>query len=39
MNYGFLKITRCRADNIRIGKEGNTWDNGDKGENATWDNS
>jgi hypothetical protein len=45
MRYGCLKITRCSEDIIRIGKQGNTWDNGitwDNGDtwnNATWDNS
>jgi hypothetical protein len=34
VRYGCLKITRCSEDNIRIGKQGSTWDNGN-----TWDNS
>jgi hypothetical protein len=34
-----LKITRCSEDSIRVGKRGNTWDNGDTWDNATWDNS
>jgi hypothetical protein len=34
-----LKITRCSEDNIRLGKHGNTWANGDTWDNATWDNS
>jgi hypothetical protein len=32
------KITRCSEDNIIIGKQA-TWDNGDKEDHATWDNS
>jgi hypothetical protein len=39
VRYGCLKITRCSEDNIRIGKQGNTWDNGDTWDNATWANS
>jgi hypothetical protein len=31
VRYGCLKIIRCNEDRIRIGKQGNTWDN------ATWD--
>jgi hypothetical protein len=34
-----VKITRCSEDDIRIGKQGSKWDNGDKGDNATWDSS
>jgi hypothetical protein len=33
VRYGYLKTIRCSEDNIRIGKQGITWDN------ATWDNS
>jgi hypothetical protein len=29
VSYGCLKITRCSEDNIRIGKQGSTQDNGD----------
>jgi hypothetical protein len=39
VRYGCLKITRGSEDCIRIGKQGNTWDNGDTWDNATWDNS
>jgi hypothetical protein len=34
-----LKIIGYDEDSMRIGKQGNTWDNGDKGNNATWDSS
>jgi hypothetical protein len=30
---------RCGEDCIKIGKQGNTWDNGDPWDNTTWDNS
>jgi hypothetical protein len=33
------KITRCSEDNIKIGKQGSTWDNGNTWKNATWDSS
>ena len=39
MRYGCLKITRCNEDNIKIGKQGNTWDKGDTWDNATWNSS
>jgi hypothetical protein len=39
MRYGCLKITRYSEDNFRIWKQGNTWDSGNMGDNATWDNS
>jgi hypothetical protein len=29
------KITRCNINNIMIGKQGSTWDNGDTWDNAT----
>jgi hypothetical protein len=36
VRYGYLKITRCIEDNIRIGKQGSIWDNGNTWDNATW---
>jgi hypothetical protein len=39
VKYGCLKITRCGEDNIRIGKQGSTCNNGDTWDNATWNNS
>jgi hypothetical protein len=33
------KITTYSEVNIRIGKQGSIWDNGDTWDNATWDNS
>jgi hypothetical protein len=36
VRYGCLKITRCSEDNIRMEKQGCTWDNGDTWYNATW---
>ena len=39
MKYGCLKINRCSEDNFRIGKQGGTWNSGNIGDNATWDNS
>jgi hypothetical protein len=38
VRYGCLKITKCREDNIRVGKHGSTCDNGDTWDNDTWDN-
>jgi hypothetical protein len=29
VRYGCFKTTRCIEDNIKIGKQGSTWDNGD----------
>jgi hypothetical protein len=39
MGYGCLKIARYSEDNLRIGKQGSTWDNGDTWINATWNSS
>jgi hypothetical protein len=38
VRYGCLKITKYSEDNIRIGKQGSTWDNGDTWDNGPWDN-
>jgi hypothetical protein len=35
MRYGYLKITKCSEDNIKIEKQCSTWDNGNKGDYAT----
>jgi hypothetical protein len=32
-------MSRCSKDVIMVGKQGSTWDNGNKEDNATWDNS
>jgi hypothetical protein len=40
VRYGCLKITRYSEDNIRIGKQGSTWDNVNTWENVnTWNNA
>jgi hypothetical protein len=33
------KITTRSENNIKIGKQGSTWDNGNTWDNATWYNS
>jgi hypothetical protein len=35
VRYGCEKITRYNEDDIRIGKQGSIWDNGDTWNNAT----
>jgi hypothetical protein len=39
VRYGCLKIIRCNEDSLKVGKHGSTWDSGNAGNNATWDNS